>query len=320
MTYRHIPVMLNEVIGYLNCRPGKYYVDCTLGGAGHSSAILEKIKPDGLLIGIDQDADAIQNAVQVLKSDISNVRLIHDNYVNLPNILSQLNICSVDGIIADLGLSLNQLENSGRGFSFQKTEPLDMRMNADTGITAADIVNKETEENLEKIFRSYGEERWARRIARRIIAVRAAQRIQTSSELAEIVCDAIPKRSMHQRRKHPATKVFMALRIAVNKELEVLESFIASAVDVLNPGGRICFLTFHSLEDRIVKRQFKELEGKCTCPPDFPKCVCEKKQIVRILTRKVIRPTEKEVNINPMARSASLRVPEQWRQLFLRIF
>jgi len=311
MTYRHIPVMLNEVIGYLNCRPGKYYVDCTLGGAGHSSAILEKIKPDGLLIGIDQDADAIQNAVQVLKSDISNVRLIHDNYVNLPNILSQLNICSVDGIIADLGLSLNQLENSGRGFSFQKTEPLDMRMNADTGITAADIVNKETEENLEKIFRSYGEERWARRIARRIIALRAAQRIQTSSELAEIVCDAIPKRSMHQRRKHPATKVFMALRIAVNKELEVLESFIASAVDVLNPGGRICFLTFHSLEDRIVKRQFKELEGKCTCPPDFPKCVCEKKQIVRILTRKVIRPTEKEVNINPMARSASLRVAEK---------
>ena len=263
------------------------------------------------MIGIDQDADAIQNAVQVLRSDISNVRLIHDNYVNLPNILSQLNICSVDGIIADLGLSFNQIENSGRGFSFQKTEPLDMRMNADTGITAADIVNNETEESLEKIFRSYGEERWARRIARRIIAVRAVQSITTSSELAEIVCEAIPKRSMHQRRKHPATKVFMALRIAVNKELEVLESFIAGAVDVLNPGGRICFLTFHSLEDRIVKRQFKELEGKRTCPPDFPQCVCEKKQIVRILTRKVIRPTEKEVNINPMARSASLRVAEK---------
>jgi 16S rRNA (cytosine1402-N4)-methyltransferase len=303
--------MLNEVIEYLNCRPGKCYVDCTVGGAGHSSAILEKIKPDGLLVGIDQDADAIQNAVHVLKSDISNVRLIHDNYVNLPNILSQLNIRSVDGIIADLGLSFNQLENSGRGFSFQKTEPLDMRMDASCGITAADIVNNDTEENLERIFKSYGEERWARRIARRIVALRAGQRIETSKELADIVCDAIPKQSMHKRRKHPATKVFMALRIAVNNELEILESFIAGAVDLLNPGGRICFLSFHSLEDRIVKRQFRELEGKCICPPDFPKCVCDQKQIVRILTRKVVRPTEEEVSINPMARSASLRVAEK---------
>jgi 16S rRNA (cytosine1402-N4)-methyltransferase len=303
--------MLNEVIEYLNCRPGKCYVDCTVGGAGHSSAILEKIKPDGLLVGIDQDADAIQNAVHVLKSDISNVRLIHDNYVNLPNILSQLNIRSVDGIIADLGLSFNQLENSGRGFSFQKTEPLDMRMDASCGITAADIVNNDTEENLERIFKSYGEERWARRIARRIVALRAGQKIETSKELADIVCDAIPKQSMHKRRKHPATKVFMALRIAVNNELEILESFIAGAVDLLNPGGRICFLSFHSLEDRIVKRQFRELEGKCICPPDFPKCVCDQKQIVRILTRKVVRPTEEEVSINPMARSASLRVAEK---------
>jgi len=303
--------MLNEVIEYLNCRPGKCYVDCTVGGAGHSSAILEKIKPDGLLVGIDQDADAIQNAVHVLKSDISNVRLIHDNYVNLPNILSQLNICSVDGIIADLGLSFNQLENSGRGFSFQKTEPLDMRMDASCGITAADIVNNDSEEDLERIFKSYGEERWARRIARRIVALRAVQRIQTSKELAEIVCDAIPKQSMHKRRKHPATKVFMALRIAVNNELEILESFIAGAVDLLNPGGRICFLSFHSLEDRIVKKQFRDLEGRCTCPPDFPKCVCDEKQIVRILTRKVVRPTEEEVNINPMARSASLRAAEK---------
>jgi 16S rRNA (cytosine1402-N4)-methyltransferase len=303
--------MLNEVIEYLNCRPGKCYVDCTVGGAGHSSAILEKIRPDGLLIGIDQDADAIQNAVHVLKSDISNVRLIHDNYVNLPSILSQLNICSVDGIIADLGLSFNQIENSGRGFSFQKTEPLDMRMDASSGTTAADIINNDTEESLERIFNNYGEERWARRIARRIVAFRATQKIQTSKELAEIVCDAIPKQSMNKRRKHPATKVFMALRIAVNNELEILESFIAGAVDLLNPGGRICFLSFHSLEDRIVKRQFRELEGKCTCPPDFPKCVCDNKQIVRILTRKVVRPTEEEVNINPMARSASLRVAEK---------
>ncbi len=311
MIYRHIPVMRNEVMAYLNCKPGKCYVDCTVGGAGHSSAILEKIKPDGLLVGIDQDADAIQNAVQVLKPDVSNVRLIHDNYINLPNILSQLNICKVDGIIADLGLSFNQIENSGRGFSFLKSEPLDMRMDASAGITAADIVNNETAESLERIFKSYGEERWARKIARRIVTVRTGRRIQTSTDLAKIVCAAIPDRSMHQRRKHPATKVFMALRIAVNNELEVLESFIAGAVDFLNPGGRICFLSFHSLEDRIVKRRFKDLEGKCTCPPDFPECVCNRKQIVRILTRKVVRPTETEININPMARSACLRAAEK---------
>jgi len=303
--------MRNEVMAYLNCKPGKCYVDCTVGGAGHSSAILEKIKPDGLLVGIDQDADAIQNAVQVLKPDVSNVRLIHDNYINLPNILSQLNICKVDGIIADLGLSFNQIENSGRGFSFLKSEPLDMRMDASAGITAADIVNNETAESLERIFKSYGEERWARKIARRIVTVRTGRRIQTSTDLAKIVCAAIPDRSMHQRRKHPATKVFMALRIAVNNELEVLESFIAGAVDFLNPGGRICFLSFHSLEDRIVKRRFKDLEGKCTCPPDFPECVCNRKQIVRILTRKVVRPTETEININPMARSACLRAAEK---------
>jgi 16S rRNA (cytosine1402-N4)-methyltransferase len=311
MTYQHIPVMLNEVMTYLNCRPGKCYVDCTVGGAGHSSAILEKIQPDGLLIGIDQDADAIRNAVQKLKPYASNVRLIHDNYVNLPNILSQLNITKVDGIIADLGLSFNQIENSGRGFSFARSEPLDMRMDAASGITAADIVNTDTEDGLEKIFRTFGEERWARKIARRIIAVRSDHIIQTSKELAEIVYDAIPKKSAHQRKKHPATKVFMALRIAVNRELEVLEAFIADAVEFLNPGARICFLSFHSLEDRIVKRQFKELEGKCTCPPDFPKCVCDTKQIVRILTRKVVRPEPAEVESNPMARSACLRVAEK---------
>ncbi len=311
MTYQHIPVMLNEVMTYLNPRPGKCYVDCTVGGAGHSSAILEKIQPDGLLIGIDQDADAIENAVQKLRPYASTVRLIHDNYVNLPNILSQLNIPKVDGIIADLGLSFNQIENSGRGFSFARSEPLDMRMDAASGITAADIVNTDTEDGLEKIFRTFGEERWARKIARRIIAVRSDHKIQTSKELAEIVYDAIPKKSAHQRKKHPATKVFMALRIAVNKELEVLEAFIADAVDFLNPGARICFLSFHSLEDRIVKRQFKELEGKCTCPPDFPKCVCDQKQIVRILTRKVVRPAPAEVENNPMARSACLRVAER---------
>ena len=311
MMYRHTPVMLDEIITYLNCKPGKCYVDCTVGGAGHSGAILEKILPDGLLIGIDQDADAIINATRLLTPYGSNVRLFHENYVHLPNILSQLNILKVDGIIADLGLSLNQIENSGRGFSFQKSEPLDMRMNAASGITAEDIVNFETQAQLETIFKDYGEERWARKIAQRIIIVRAERKIRTSQELAKIIIDAIPGRALHQRKKHPATKVFMALRIAVNRELEVLETFMDGVLDLLNPGGRMCFLSFHSLEDRIVKKRFREWEGNCICPPDFPECVCRQKKSVKILTRKVVRPTESEVAGNPMARSACLRVAEK---------
>jgi len=311
MMYRHTPVMLDEIIAYLNCKPGNRYVDCTVGGAGHSRAILEKIYPDGLLIGIDQDADAITNATRLLKPFGANVRLFHENYVHLPNLLSQLNILKVDGIIADLGLSLYQLENSGRGFSFQKNEPLDMRMNAAAAITAADIVNNETQTQLETIFRDLGEERWARKIAQKIVMVRAEQQIRTSGELVKVVCDAIPGRALHQRKKHPATKVFMALRIAVNRELEVLEAFLDSALDCLNPGGRMCFLSFHSLEDRIVKKRFRLWEGNCTCPPDFPECVCHPEKKVKILTRKAVRPTERELAANPMARSACLRVVEK---------
>jgi 16S rRNA (cytosine1402-N4)-methyltransferase len=311
MMYRHTPVMLNEIIAYLNCKPGKCYVDCTVGGAGHSGAILEKIYPDGLLIGIDQDADAIENATRLLKPFGSNVQLFHENYVHLPNLLSQLNILKVDGIIADLGLSLYQLENSGRGFSFQKNEPLDMRMNAESKMTAADIVNFETQTQLETIFKEFGEERWARKIAQKIVMVRAEQKIRTSEELAKIICNAIPGRALHQRKKHPATKVFMALRIAVNRELEVLETFLDSALEFLNPGARMCFLSFHSLEDRIVKKRFKEWEGNCTCPPDFPECVCHPEKKVKILTRKAVRPSDAEVAENPMARSACLRVVEK---------
>lgn len=311
MIYRHIPVMRNEVLAYLKCEPGKCYVDCTLGGAGHSRAILEKILPDGLLVGIDQDSDAVENATHVLKPYASNTRLFHDNYINLPNILSQLNISKVDGIIADLGLSLYQLESSGRGFSFQKDEPLDMRMNVESGITAQDIVNNESPEGIEKIFREFGEEKWAHKIARKIVTVRSSHTIRTTKELAEIVYEAIPKRFVHKRKIHPATKVFMALRIAVNKELEVLDSFISDAVGSLNPGGRVCFISFHSLEDRIVKKKFRDLEGKCTCPPGFPKCVCDAKRVVNVLSRKVIRPTPTEIDVNPMARSARLRVAEK---------
>ena len=311
MPYKHIPVMLNEVVRYLNCGPGKIYVDCTLGGSGHADAICKKIAPDGLLIGIDQDEEAIKNGKKVLKPYGSNIRLFHDNFINLPAILSQLNICAVDGVLLDLGLSLYQIESSGRGFSFQRDEPLDMRMNLNLKTKAEDIINMAKEESLKKIFSEYGEERWARHIARRIVKERKLKRIDSSRQLAQIVCEVIPKKAAFKQRIHPATKVFMALRIAVNKELETLASFMDNVFDSLKPEGRLCVLTFHSLEDRIVKHKIKALEGKCICPPDFPKCVCNKKRVVISLTKKVLRPTKKEIEKNPMARSAKLRVAEK---------
>ena len=303
--------MLSEVVHYLNCSPGKTYVDCTLGGAGHASAICKKIAPNGLLIGIDQDEEAIRNGKKVLKTYESNVRLFHDNFINTPAILSQLNISAVDGVLLDLGFSFYQIESSGRGFSFQKDEPLDMRMNLDSKTKAEDIINMAKEESLKKIFSEYGEERWARHIARKIVQVRKLKKIDSSKQLAQIICETIPKKAAFKQKIHPATKVFMALRIAVNKELEVLASFMDNVFDALKPEGRLCVLTFHSLEDRIVKHKIKALEGKCTCPPDFPKCVCNKKQVAISLTKKVLRPTKEEIEKNPMARSAKLRVAEK---------
>jgi 16S rRNA (cytosine1402-N4)-methyltransferase len=311
MGYRHIPVMVDEVLSYLNCGSGKVFADCTLGGTGHARAILEQIAPDGLLIGIDQDRDAIDNAFQSLGDYTPHIRLYHDSFVNLPSILSRIGITSIDGVLADLGLSLYQIESSGRGFSFRRDEPLDMRMNMDSRTTAEDIVNSETESRLEKIFRDYGEERWAGKIARNIASARSKRSIRSSKELADIVCRAIPQRTALQRKIHPATKVFMALRIAVNRELEILDEFIINAVNALKPGGRLCILSFHSLEDRIVKHRFKALEKGCTCPPDFPMCVCGKQKQVRVLTRSVVRPTPQEVSANPMARSTRLRALEK---------
>ncbi|MDM8549905.1 16S rRNA (cytosine(1402)-N(4))-methyltransferase RsmH [Desulfobacterales bacterium HSG2] len=321
MPYKHIPIMLDEVVRYLDCKPGKIYVDCTLGGSGHAQAILEKIMPDGFLIGIDQDKDAINNAKEVLKSYISekNIHLSHMNFVRLGDILSELNILSVDGILLDLGVSLHQLKAGGRGFSFSRDEPLDMRMNTESDIRAEDIINGMSEKRLEKIFKEYGEERWARPIARKIVKTRTREKIRSSSQLARIVCDAVPivnrKSSIVNQRIHPATRIFMALRIAVNKELERLDRFMkgieADKASVLKPGGRLCVLSFHSLEDRIVKHRIKAMEKGCICPPGFPKCVCNKESVLRNLTKKVQRPAEKEVAMNPMARSAKLRAAEK---------
>lgn len=311
MPYKHIPVMLNEAVRFLNCVSGGTYVDCTLGGSGHALAIVEKIIPGGLLIGIDQDKDAILNAKKVLRPHELNVRLFHENFVNLPDILSQINIDAVNGILLDLGISFYQLELSGRGFSFKKDEPLDMRMDIDSQVKAEDLVNRMDEEGLKKLFKQYGEERWAKQIARNIVKVRTLKRICSASQLAQIVCDAVPKKSLFTQKIHPATRVFMALRIAVNRELELLDLFMQKAVNFLKPKGRLCIISFHSLEDRIVKHRIKAMEGKCICPPDFPQCVCNPKRIVRSLTTKVLRPTEEEIAINPMARSAKLRACEK---------
>jgi len=311
MHFHHIPAMPTETVEYLNCRPGKTYVDCTLGGSGHALRIFEKIQPNGVLIGIDQDLDAINHAHRIFGTRPATVHIVHANFVQLPDILSQLEIAAVDGILVDLGLSLHQIEASGRGFSFRNDETLDMRMNSSSKLTASDIVNHESETSLTKIFKDYGEERWSRRIARKIIVERGKNRIRTSGRLAAIVISAVPQDARRRQKIHPATRVFMALRIAVNRELEHLETFLGFVADYLNPGGRLCVLAFHSLEDRIVKRRFQTLAKGCTCPPNFPRCVCRTKPLARVLTRKVVRPMSKEIENNPMARSTRLRALEK---------
>jgi 16S rRNA (cytosine1402-N4)-methyltransferase len=312
MAIHHIPVMVNEVIQHLNVRPGKIYVDCTLGGAGHSRAIIDRMMPGGFLVGIDQDKDAINNAKKVLSAYASEIALFHDNFVNIKSVLAQLNIHKVDGILADLGISLHQLAQSGRGFTFQKDEPLDMRMDSNSVLTAGDIVNTADEKELAGIFFRYGEERWSRRIASNIVKERKVKAIKSSFELVRIVSDSIPKKFISKpQRIHPATRVFMALRIAVNQELERLTSFLDATADILNPGGRLCILSFHSLEDRIVKHWIKALARGCTCPPIFPQCICRSEKKLRFLTKKPVRPTEQEVELNPMARSTRLRAAER---------
>ena len=314
MRYRHIPAMPNEVAYYLNCRPGKTFVDGTIGGCGHAEKICEKILPDGLLIGIDQDMDAITNADRVLGSYASNIRLFHGNFIHLPDFLSQLKIAAVDGILLDLGVSFHQIKNSGRGFSFMEDEPLDMRMDKQSEETAGNLINKLSRENLRKLFKDYGEERWAKQIAYKIVENRKQKTIRTSMQLAQIVIDAIPGHALSKQKIHPATRVFMALRIAVNQELERLKTFMEWAADFLNPGGRLCVLSFHSLEDRIVKQQLKALEKGCSCPPQLPMCVCGQNPQIRILTKRVVRPSAEEVSANPMARSTRLRAAEKLQQ------
>jgi 16S rRNA (cytosine1402-N4)-methyltransferase len=306
--------MPTEVQEYLDCRPGKTIVDCTVGGAGHSRDILQRITPGGMLIGIDQDRDALRHAERMLAPWSASLCLLHGNFSRISDLLESVGVRAVDGILADLGISLYHIEGSGRGFSFSRDEPLDMRMNLDASLTAGELVNTLSAEALTRIFREYGEERWSGRIARAIVAARRSGPLRSSLALADVVRKAVPapkRRPVERRRIHPATRVFMALRIAVNRELDSISAFMDQAPGLLRTGGRLCVLTFHSLEDRIVKHRMKSLEKGCTCPPGLPVCACGGRATMKVLTRKPCRPTAAEIDRNPMARSTILRVAEK---------
>lgn len=305
--YRHVSAMLQEVMASLDCRPGGVYVDGTLGGAGHARAICDRIGPGGLLIGIDRDHDALAHAEPILAACRCDVRLFHGNYAELPEFLNRLAIARVDGILLDLGLSQYQLEASGRGFSFQKDEPLDMRMDARSSVRAQDLVADLDEEELTRIFREYGEERHAKRLARSIVGARRQAQVVTTRQLAELVRRSLPAGAARRQKIHPATRVFMALRIAVNHELEQLARFLTFGADLLAPGGRLVILSFHSLEDRLVKQRFRALAQACSCPPQQPRCTCRNRPEARLLSRKALRPSPAEIAANPMARSTRLR-------------
>lgn len=306
MAYIHRAVMRDEVARILDCRPGDIAVDGTVGGAGHARDICRRIMPGGVYVGFDQDSDAIVNAKQALAEYGPSIHLVHANFAEMASALDSIGAGPANAILLDLGISWHHISASGRGFSFQRDEPLDMRMDTRSGKTAADIVNTEPISTLVSIFTEYGEERYAKAIARRIARQRDTAPIKTSKALADLVVDAVPgKRSAE--RIHPATRVFMALRIVVNRELNALSAFLDQALDLLAPGGRICILSFHSLEDRMVKHRFRQWTGNCTCPPGLPVCGCGARAQVDLLTRRVIRPSAEEVAANPMARSTRLR-------------
>lgn len=309
MEFKHVSIMAEQCIDGLNIKEDGIYVDCTLGGGGHSSYILQKLSQRGRLIGIDQDIEAIGAAKNRL-AQYENVTYVNDNFRNIKSILSNLGIEKVDGVLADLGVSSYQLDNAERGFSYMHDAPLDMRMNRNERISAYEVVNNYSQEELERIIREYGEEKFARRIAMFITDRRVLNKIESTYQLVDIIKAAIPAKARREG-PHPAKRTFQAIRIEVNKELEILNKTVEDSVQCLNEGGRIAIITFHSLEDRIIKTKFKEMENPCTCPPAFPMCQCGKEPLVRVITRKPIEPSEEEVEINPRSRSAKLRVAER---------
>lgn len=310
MNFHHIPVLLSECIEGLNIKEDGIYVDGTLGGAGHSSVICQHLGSKGHLIGIDQDKNALLASKERLKEVKPKVSIINNNFRDIRNILNELNIEKVDGVLLDLGVSSHQLDEPSRGFSYMHDAKLDMRMNQDREDSAYELINYAKEEDLYRIIRDYGEEKWAKRIAQFIAKRREKAPINTTFELVDIIKAAIPK-AARKEASHPAKRTFQAIRIAVNSELDIIEPTILDIVDFLKPKGRLCIITFHSLEDRIVKNTFKLLENPCRCSKDFPVCVCGQVPKAKIVTKKPILPSAKEMEINPRSKSAKLRILEK---------
>ena len=308
MEFKHTPVMLNECIEGLNINPDGIYVDGTLGGAGHSKEIVKRLSKKGMLIGIDRDEEALKAAKENLK-EFSNVKYVHGNHDEIKEILEELNIDKVDGILLDLGVSSYQLDERNRGFSYLGSNELDMRMDQTQSLTAKDVVNNYDEEKLANIIFEYGEEKFSRNIARNICKYRAEKTIETTDELVKIIEESIPKSK--QKDGHPAKRTFQAIRIEVNDEIKPLYNTVKDCIDSLRSGGRLCIITFHSLEDRAVKNAYIEAKGKCTCPKDLPYCVCGNKSKGKIKTKKPILPTEEEMKINSRSKSAKLRIFEK---------
>ena len=305
MEFKHEPIMLMQCMEYLNIKPDGIYVDGTIGGAGHSSEIVKRLSEKGLLIGIDRDKEALA-ASQKRLANYSNVKYVWGRHEDLKSHLESLGISKIDGVLLDLGVSSYQIDEPSRGFSYTKNSSLDMRMNKEQELTAKDVVNSYSVEELERIFKEYGEEKFSKRIAGKIVESRKTKAIETTYELADIIRSAV-----YQNPIDSFKRVFQAIRIEVNGELKELEQAIRDSIEMLNGGGRICIITFHSLEDRIVKNTFVDLEGRCTCPKDFPKCVCGYKSYGKIITKKPLVASEDEQEKNPRSKSAKLRVFEK---------
>lgn len=310
MEFKHTSVLLDECIENLNIKPDGIYVDGTLGGGGHSSVICENLSAEGTLIGIDRDRDALAAATKRLEKYECRKIFVQNNYSDIKDVLDELGIEGIDGALLDLGVSSFQLDNAERGFSYMNDAPLDMRMSQDDDFTAYDVVNKYDEKELTRIISTYGEERWAKRIASFIVERRKEKPVESTFELVDIIKSAIPAKARRDG-PHPAKRTFQAIRIEVNDELGQLEKAIEDFCDVLNPGGRLCVISFHSLEDRIVKDIIARRNNPCTCPKEFPVCICGKKPDIKKVSRKPILPGEEELEVNPRARSAKLRVAEK---------
>lgn len=307
--FNHVSVLLNECIENLNIKPDGIYVDGTMGGAGHSLEIVKKVSEKGMLIGIDRDEEALAVAKERLK-EFNNVKYVHDNHDNIDEIIKNLNIKGVDGILLDLGVSSYQIDEKTRGFTYMDDGPLDMRMDKSQKLTAEYIVNNYKEQDLARIIFEYGEEKFSRKIARNICEYRKNKKIETTGELVKIIEKSIPGK-FREKNSHPAKRTFQAIRIEVNNEIEPLYNTIKNSITALNTKGRLCVITFHSLEDRMVKKAYVDAEGKCTCPKDLPYCVCGNVSLGKIITKKPILPTEKEMQENSRSRSAKLRVFEK---------